>query len=82
MDVSTLRKASQQEHFPYLANTVTFIRVSVTDHVIQQAKTKVQKRARVASAKESDILLAAWPGQWSQDIFVLDDRAEALRHLS
>jgi hypothetical protein len=82
MDVSTLRKASQQEHFPYLASTVTFIGVSVTDHVIEQAKTKAQKRAMVASTKESDILLAAWPGQWSQDIFVLDDRAEALRNLS
>ena len=82
MDVTTLRKASEQEHFPYLAGTVTFIRISVTDNVIQQAKTKAQKLAMVASAKENDILLAAWPGQWSQDIFVLDNRAEALRSLS
>ena len=82
MDVSTLRKASKQEHFPYLANTVTFIRVSIVDNSIQQAKTKAQKRAMVLSAKESDILLAAWPGQWSQDIFHLDDRAELLRIFS
>ena len=67
---------------PNLAGTVTFIRVSVTDNVIQQAKTKAQKLAMVASAKENGILLAAWPGQWSQDIFVLDNRAEALRSLS
>ena len=82
MDVSTLRKASEQEHFPYLASTVTFIRISVADNVIQQAKAKAQKRAMVESTKEDDILLAAWPGQWSQDIFILDDRAEALRNLS
>ncbi len=82
MDVSTLRKASEQEHFPYIAGNVTFIRVSVTENVIQQAKTKAQKRAMVASAKENDILLATWPGQWSQDIFVLDNRIEALQNLS
>jgi len=82
MDVSTLRKASVQEHFPYLGNTVTFIRISVIDNVIQQARTKTEKRAMVTSAKESDILLAAWPGQWSQDIFVLDNRAEVLQKLS
>jgi hypothetical protein len=82
MDVSALRKASEQKQFPYLAGTVTFIRISVADNVIQQAKTKTQKRAMVEAAKEDDILLAAWPGQWSQDIFILDDRAEALQNLS
>jgi hypothetical protein len=82
MDVSTIRKASEQNHFPYLGSTVTFIRISVADNVIRQAKTKAEKRAMITSAKESDILLAAWPGQWSQDIFVLDDRDELLRSLS
>jgi hypothetical protein len=35
MDVSTLRKASEQEHFPYLGRTVTFIRISLIDNIIQ-----------------------------------------------
>ena len=82
MDVSALRKASEQKYFPYLDRTVTFIRISLVDNVIRQAKTKSEKRAMITSAKESDILLAAWPGQWSQDIFVLDARDEALRSLS
>ncbi len=61
-----------------LVNTVTFIRVSTVDNVIQQAKTQ----AMVLPAKESDILLAAWTGQWSQDIFHLDNRVELLRIFS
>lgn len=82
MNVSTLRKASKQEHFPYLGRTVTFIRISFIDNVIQQAKTKTEKRSMIISAKESDILLAAWPGEWSQDIFLLDDRAKVLESLT
>jgi hypothetical protein len=82
MDVSRLRKASSQEYFPYLGRTVTFIRISIIDNVIQQAKTKTEKRAMITSAKESDILLAAWPGEWSQDIFLLDDWAKALQSLA
>ena len=56
MDVSALRKASEQRYFPYLDSTVTFIHISLMDNVIRQAKTTSEKRAMITSAKESDII--------------------------
>jgi hypothetical protein len=56
MDVSALRKASEQKYFPYLDSTVTCLRLSWVDNVIRQAKTTSEKRAMITSAKESDII--------------------------
>jgi hypothetical protein len=36
-----------------------------------QAKNKGEKREMAAIAKPDDLLLCAWTGQWSTDIFVL-----------
>jgi hypothetical protein len=41
--------------------------------VVQQAKTESEKRSLLASATTRDLVLVAWPGQWSQDIYVVDD---------
>jgi len=41
--------------------------------VVHQAKTDSEKRALLASATSKDLVLVAWPGQWSQDIYVVDD---------
>jgi hypothetical protein len=41
--------------------------------VVQQAKTESEKRSLLASATTKDLVLVAWPGQWSQDIYVVDD---------
>jgi hypothetical protein len=41
--------------------------------VVDQAKTDSEKRALLATATSKDLVLVAWPGQWSQEIYVVDD---------
>jgi hypothetical protein len=52
------------------------IRISASGDVIQ-ATSDLDKRALIGSAGDQDLVLAAWPGQWSQDIFVVDDLVAA-----
>jgi hypothetical protein len=55
-----------------LGRSVTLLRVDATG-VVQQAKTDSEKRSLLESATSRDLVLVAWPGQWSQDIYVVDD---------
>jgi len=76
-----LRKAEDSDSFPYTGNKVTFIKISTEKHLITQAKTKTEKRDMLSQAGETDVFLAAWPGKWSQDVFVISDpRAVYLQH--
>jgi hypothetical protein len=53
---------------------VTFLRVSA-DGDVSQAKGITEKRAMLADLQSDDLLRAAWTGNYSTDIFALDDRA-------
>jgi hypothetical protein len=44
-----------------------------TTGVVHQAKTDSEKRAMLDTATSKDLVLIAWPGQWSQEIYVVDD---------
>jgi len=55
-----------------LGRSVTLIRVDATG-VVYQAKTDSEKRSLLESATSKDLVLVAWPGSWSQDIYVVDD---------
>lgn len=68
-----LRRTSECDHFPYRANTVPLIRIRVEPPCgIMQGKTTVQKRDLLFGRKDGDIFLMAWPGEWSQDVFLVD----------
>jgi hypothetical protein len=71
-DTSSLRSASSAGRLPWLGRSVTVLRVDSTG-VVQQAKTDSEKRSLLESATSKDLVLVAWPGQWSQDIYVVDD---------
>lgn len=71
-DTSALRNASSSTRLPWLGRSVTLLRVDATG-VVEQAKTDSEKRALLESATSKDLVLVAWPGQWSQDIYVVDD---------
>jgi len=76
-DTAALRRASDSSDvLPWRAGGVTFIRVS-TDGEVAQAQTVEAKRAMLDGANTDDLLLAAWPGRWRQDVFVIDDRKAA-----
>jgi hypothetical protein len=80
-DTSSLRRTSDADDvFPWRARDVPFILVTVSG-LVRQAQGINDKRAMLEEAKEEDCLLAAWPGQWRQDIFVIDDRGAAIRGL-
>ncbi|MFB8419038.1 hypothetical protein ACFC63_26390 [Streptomyces albidoflavus] len=46
-----------------------------------QATRITDKRALLLEAGPKDLVLAAWPGQWSQDVFVVDDLKAARAEL-
>lgn len=71
-DTSGLRSASSAARLPWLGRSVTLLRVDSTG-VVAQAKTDSEKRALLESATRKDLVLIAWPGQWSQEIYVVDD---------
>ncbi|WP_370936450.1 hypothetical protein [Amycolatopsis sp. cg13] len=67
-----LRRTSSAESLPWLARTVTLLRVG-EDGLVTQAKTDSEKRAMLGTATGQELLVVAWPGEWSQDLFVVDD---------
>ena len=71
-DGKALRPTSAVPSFPWLVRLVTLLRVR-PDGVIIQAKSDAEKRTLLGEADEQDLVLAAWPGEWSQDVFVVDD---------
>lgn len=71
-DGKALRPASAVQSFPWLVKLVTLVRVT-PDGVVTQAKSDAEKRAMLGEADEQDLVLAAWPGEWSQDVFIVDD---------
>jgi hypothetical protein len=76
-DASTLRRTSDAQFVPWNAGDVTLIRIS-EDGRITQAQRIEEKRSALRNAAAGDCLLLAWPGQWRQDIFFVDDREAAL----
>lgn len=71
-DGKALRSTNAVSSFPWLLRLVTLVRVTA-DGVITQAKSDAEKRTMLGEADEQDLVLAAWPGEWSQDVFVVDD---------
>jgi hypothetical protein len=71
-----LRPTSAVESFPWLVKLVTLVRIT-PNGVVTQAKSDAEKRAMLGEAEEQDLVLAAWPGEWSQDVFVVDDLKRA-----
>ncbi|MFC4326891.1 hypothetical protein ACFPC0_03380 [Streptomyces andamanensis] len=80
-DASSLRRTSGVEGaFPWRGQTVTLIRVDAKG-VVTQATRITEKRTLLAQAGPKDLVLAAWPGQWSQDVFLVDDLQGAREEL-
>ncbi|MGW0465360.1 hypothetical protein ACWDX6_08825 [Streptomyces sp. NPDC003027] len=81
-DASSLRRTSSVEDgFPWRGQTVTLIRVDAKG-VVTQATRLTEKRTMLAQAGPKDLILAAWPGQWSQDVFLVDDLKVAREEMS
>lgn len=79
-DASALRQTSDSDYVPWRERDVTLIWIR-TDGRITQAQGITDKRDALQEAAEDDCLLLAWPGQYRQDIFLIDDRDAALSGL-
>ena len=83
MIVANLRKTSANPGFPWDSKRSPLIKIDLEKETIEQAKSKWEKVDMLRSAVGNDkvIILAAWPGEWSQDIFLVDDIDQALLEL-
>lgn len=59
--------------FPFRSPRVPLIRISLEKGTITQAKNKTEKKKLLLTSLDNDIVLAAWPGEWSQDVFHVDN---------
>lgn len=81
LDASSLRRTSSVDgRFPWRGQTVTLIRVDAKG-IVTQATRITDKRTLLLEAGPKDLVLAAWPGQWSQDVFLVDDLKAARAEL-
>jgi hypothetical protein len=76
-DASTLRRTSSADHVPWRGGDVTLIWITQRGSITQAQRIE-EKRTVLRDAAPGDCLLLAWPGQWRQDIFLIDDRTAAL----
>jgi hypothetical protein len=69
---------------PWKSPLVGLIRVRAAGDAceIAHARTVGEKRSMVAGLLPSDCVVVAWPGQHSQDMFLLDDSDELRATLS
>lgn len=66
---------------PWKSPQVALIRVARGGEATT-ARTLTGKRELLSAAMPSDLLLAAWPGQYRQDVFLVDDRKAARKAVS
>lgn len=65
-------------NFPFESKTVPFIKIAFQNNTIIQANTESEKIEMLTNSRDDDIILAAWPGNWSQDVFIVDNKVMAL----
>ena len=75
-DACALRRASAIRKLPWLASSPALIHINVSG-VVSQAVTPPQKRRLLDDATTRDLVLAAWRGQWGQEILLVDDLRQA-----
>lgn len=79
-------RSAKENHFPYTMSTVCYFEVDGEGGVTQVPHKNKSDRPRVLEAyqraKESKTTLyAVWPGNWSSDLFVMDDLDAMAREL-
>lgn len=66
---------------PWTARHVALIHVSGSGSVCYENSKTGKRELLLKAIKQGGIVLAAWPGEWRQDIFVVDDLEAAIAAL-
>ena len=71
---SSVIKENKYEEFPYTSKSVCFIEQTPDGKISQVPNYVSDKRAVYYRVKyEGSKLFAAWPGNWTTDLFEIDD---------
>lgn len=74
-----LRKASEAESIPWMDSRVTLLHIVPVPLRIKQAVTVEAKVNMLGEVIRTEgIVLACWPGEYRQDVFLVDDPAAVL----
>lgn len=73
-----MRSAKETDNFPYGVSTVCYFEVDKNGNVSQVYHKNKSDRAKVLEAyqrvmNKTTTLYAVWPGNWSSDLFIIDD---------
>jgi len=73
-----MRSAKESNRFPYRMNTICYFEVDKNGNVSQVPHKNKSDLARVSEVykramDKTTTLYAVWPGQWSSDLFIIDD---------
>ena len=73
-----MRSAKETINFPYGMSTICYFEVDKNGNVSQVHHKNKSDRPKVLEAYQRVInktttLYAVWPGQWSSDLFIIDD---------
>lgn len=70
----TYRSAKECDVFPYTSKYVCYIAISKDGEINQVGKRPADRKAALLDAQLGKIrLFCVWPGQWSSDLFEIDD---------
>lgn len=83
LDVKSLRMVSDQgEFYPYKAKRAPLIRIDLLAATVTYAKTRAEKRAMLLDRTDDQVFISVWPGEWSSDVFFVDDPENFLNEVS
>ena len=73
-----MRSAKENGNFPYSMSTVCYFEVGKNGNVSQVHHKNKSDRPKVLEAYQRAVnntttLYAVWPGNWSSDLFIIDD---------
>lgn len=73
-----MRSAKENNNFPYSMSTICYFEVDKDGNVSQVPHKNKSDRTKVIEVYQRAIdktitLYAVWPGNWSSDLFIIDD---------
>lgn len=71
-------RSAKENDFPYKMSTICYFEVDKNGNVLQVPHKNKSDQARLLEVykraiDKTTVLYAVWPGNWSSDLFIIDD---------